>query len=98
MSLPHCPDSLLGFKDNLDWFREQISGNFEVKFRGRLGPESDDDKAIRILNRVVYWSFEGIRYEPDQRHAEVITHELGVKGKVSVVTPGVKEDSVSDET
>ena len=44
----------MGFDEELNWFREQIAGNFEVKFRGRLGPGKEDDKAIRILNRVVH--------------------------------------------
>ena len=35
------------------------------KVRARLGPNSTDDKSVRILNRVVYWTTEGIRYEPD---------------------------------
>ena len=26
---------------------------FDVKFRGRLGPEANDDKEIRILNRML---------------------------------------------
>jgi len=53
---------------------------------------------VRILNRIVTWTENGIEYEPDQRHAEVITHELGLKGEVSVVTPGVpKEEQKSED-
>merc|ERR1712074_124440 len=62
----------------LDWFREQIARRFEVKFRGRLGPTEKDDRAIRILNRVVTWTSEGIEYEADQRHAEIIVEHLGL--------------------
>ena len=51
-------------------------GHFEIKVKARLGPNSTDDKSVRILNRVVYWTAEGIRYEPDQRHAEIIIHQL----------------------
>ena len=40
--------TVLGFEGELDWFREQIQGNFEVKFRGRLGPNRGDDKAVRM--------------------------------------------------
>ena len=45
--------SLLGISVALDWFRDKIQGKFEVKFRGRLGPDNEDDKAVRILNRIV---------------------------------------------
>ena len=68
--------TLLGFEDDLNWFRDQISTRSEVKFKGRLGPGHDDEKAIRILNRVVYWTLDRIRYEPDQRHAEIIISKL----------------------
>ena len=56
-----------------------------------------DDKAVRILNRVVYWDAEGIKYEPDQRHAEIIIQQLGLKGKKTAVTPGVKPANEKDE-
>ena len=71
---------LLGFMgESLDWFENEIKRKFEVKVRGRLGPEDGDDKSIRILNRVVDWGEEGIRYEADQRHAEIIVREMGVE-------------------
>ncbi len=38
--------------------------------RGRLGPGKEDDKEMRILNRVVTWNNSGISIEADQRHAE----------------------------
>ena len=31
--------TLLGSEESLDWFREQIQSRYEVKLRGRLGPE-----------------------------------------------------------
>ena len=36
--------TLLGNEASLDWFRERIQEKFEVKFRGRLGPDNRDDK------------------------------------------------------
>jgi hypothetical protein len=59
----------LGYEPDLDWFRKMISERYEVKFRGRLGPGRNDDKSVRILNRIVEWSDQGISYEADQRHA-----------------------------
>jgi len=50
--------TLLGGEEALDWFRERIQDKFEVKFRGRLGPDNGDDKAVRILNRIVTWTNE----------------------------------------
>jgi hypothetical protein len=79
--------TLLGNESDLDWFRNKISTKYEVKFRGRLGRGPKDDKAIRILNRVVEWDEEGIKYEADQRHAEIIFKDLGLAGGKSVVSP-----------
>ena len=44
--------TLLGPEVQLNWFRERIQGEFDVKFRGRIGPGPQDEKAIRLLNRV----------------------------------------------
>ena len=80
---------LLGSDADLDWFENKIKEEFEVKVRGRLGPGGEDLKAIRILNRIVEWTVEGLRYEADQRHAEIIVKELGIEsGKVRTDIPG----------
>ena len=64
-----------------------------MKFRGRIGPDAQDDKHIRILNRVVQWTEEGIEYEADQRHAEIIVSKLGLeKDSKGVSTPGCKRE------
>jgi len=84
----------LGNAHDLDWFRNQIIQRYEVKFRGRLGPGAGDDKSIRILNRVVTWTADGIQYEADQRHAEILINEMGFETSTkSVVAPGVKMSS-----
>ena len=90
--------TLLGNERALDWFRERIQEKFEVKFRGRLGPDNGDDKAVRILNRTVTWTNEGIRYETDQRHSEIIIRQLGLNdASNSVITPGVKDNGEEEE-
>ena len=90
--------TVLGSGTELDWFREKIKNRFEGKFRGRLGPANGDDKSIRILNRVVTWTSEGIEYEADQRHAEIIVQHLGLQGtSKAVATPSVKPLKI-DET
>ena len=52
--------TVLAEEEKLDWFRREISKRFEVKFRGRIGPDVGDDKSIRILNRVITWDVRGI--------------------------------------
>ena len=89
--------TILGFEENLNWFKNKIEGKYEIKHRGRLGPGDNDEKAITILNRVVWWDNKGIKYEPDQRHAEIIIKHTGVENKQSVVTPGIKPSDEKDE-
>ena len=89
--------TILGYEESLDSFKERITDKYEIKFRGRLGPNPKDDKEIRLLNRVIYWGKEGIKYEPDQRHAEIMIKLAGVEGKKSVVTPGSKPTDTKDE-
>eukprot|EP00969_Alexandrium_andersonii_P111187 4908720-Alexandrium_andersonii.AAC.1 len=60
-----------------------------TKVKGRLGPRREDMKEMRVLNRIVTWTDEGIWYEADQRHAELIIKGLGMKEESKgVVTPG----------
>ena len=63
---------------------------FEVKIRGRIGPELGDQKSIRILNRVVEWTPNGSTYEMDQRHPEIIVATLGFQDSKAVSSPGFK--------
>ena len=85
--------------NQLDWFQARAE-TFEYKNR-RIGPDFADEKAVRILNRVVSWDESGIEYEADQRHAELIIKHLS--GSKSVVTLGEKKafevrESVADLT
>eukprot|EP00969_Alexandrium_andersonii_P341930 15114427-Alexandrium_andersonii.AAC.1 len=58
-------------------------------------------KDMRVLSRIVTWTGEGIWYEADQRHAELIVKGLGVEeDSKGVVTPGVgttQEEEGDDE-
>ena len=90
--------TLLGYDEDLDWFRTVISEKFEVKFRGRLGPDEEDDKHIRVLNRVVEWTSKGLRYEADQRHAEIVVRDAGLKeGSNGLGAPSAHQRSNEDE-
>jgi len=82
----------------LDWFREKIRERFEVKVRGRLGPGNQDDKSMRILSRILSWDQDGIKYEADQRHTEIIIRQLRLEGMSSgVSTPGNRAEEEGGE-
>jgi hypothetical protein len=83
--------TVVGTDEDLDHFQELIQAEFEVKARGRLGSSKKDCKEIRILNRIVRWTPEGVTCEADQRHVEILVKEMGLCTASSVATPGVKE-------
>ena len=63
--------------------------SFLVKIVGLLGGDPGDLQEIRILNRIVTWTREGLRYESDPRHGEILMQALLGSGR-PVSTPGVK--------
>ena len=70
---------------------------YDIKLRGRLGPEKHDDKSITILNRCLEWRHDGLYYEADPRHAEIMVREMGVGSSAPVATPGVKTSVIPEE-
>ena len=56
-----------------------------------LGPEKHHEHELRILNRVVRWDKDGISYEGDQRHADVIIEQLKLGDKKPLSSPGAPE-------
>ena len=81
----------LGLGEDLDWYESQLKSAFEIKVRGRMSEEDGDDREMRILNRIVRLTDQGLRYEADPRHAEMIIKSLGLESGTSVSTPGIKE-------
>lgn len=57
-----------------------------------LGPGIGQSAEIRVLNRVLRWTEDGVEYEPDQRAAEIIIRSMGVQESKPLATPGANED------
>ena len=57
-------------------------------------------KEIRLLNRVLTWSKEGVYWEPDPRHVELTLQDLQLDAGRStpLTTPGSREDSRHKKT
>ncbi len=80
--------TVLGPSKSLAWFRGVAQQRMEVKFNGRL--ERGKPGAARILNRIVTVTENGLEYEADQRHAEILIRDMGIdESSKGVVTPGV---------
>ena len=94
----HGDDFLaLGPEAELDAFKRQMEGAYERKQVGRIGPQKSDDEVLRVLNRFVEWTDEAIYIEGEQRHSEIVVHELGLVGANGVSTPGAKEATEEEE-
>ena len=81
-----------GRPKDLQWLENELLKEFEMT-TGRLGPGPNHKKEVRILNRVISWREEGILYEADPRHAELIIGELELQTAKPVATPGTREDA-----
>ena len=81
----------VGSTKNLLWLRTQFEKRLEITAK-ILGPEQEQDREIRVLNRILRWESSGLIYEPDQRHAEIIIWELGLENAGSALTPGTRAE------
>ena len=84
--------TIAGPKRQIDWLKSQMESRYELKELARLGPGDSDDKEVKILNRIVRWTTNGVEYEADPRQIEKIVADLGLEGAKTVGTAGVKTD------
>ena len=68
----------LGVDDQLDWLRQSLAEHFEIKVRGRIGECVEGENEMRILNRVVAVNEQGITYEADPRHVELMLDRVSM--------------------
>ena len=67
---------ILGNDEQIAWFKSQMDKVYQCKLVGKIGPEPEDNKSMRLLNRVVEWGRDAIYLEADQRHAETIVRDF----------------------
>ena len=56
----------VGPKSSLDWYEAELSEEFGLKIKGRLGEGPEFDKQVRVLNRMMRLEAEGLRMKPIQ--------------------------------
>ncbi len=79
-----------GREKDLRWLDAQMRAKFDIE-TNIMGPGPRHEKQVRILNRIITWSEDGILYEADQRHAELLIRALDVSK--AVTTPGTRDDA-----
>ena len=89
--------TMCGLEEDLMWVKDLMSGWFEIKLRGVLGPDPEDDKEIVILGRTVKWTSGGIEYEADPRHRIKLLEYFGFEENSRVLScNGQREDRVEE--
>ena len=81
---------IIATEEAIHWLIKEMEKVYELKST-ILGPEERNKRELRIPNRTVSWTKEGMQYEGDQRHAEVMIQELGLENQKPLSTPGAPE-------
>ena len=92
--------TILATESVIKLIARNMEKRYKIKLRGILGPDRHDFKEIVILNRLLRRTNDGLEYEPDPRHVELMTSQLGLQDAKAVTTPGVKasnKDSNEDD-
>ena len=84
--------TIAGPKRQIEWLKAKMESRYELKELARLGPGPNDDKEVKILNRIVRWTASGVEYEADPRQIEKVVAALGLEGAKVIGTAGVKTD------
>jgi hypothetical protein len=75
----HGDDFVLsGTAAALDEVKARMHERFLLKELGRLGGDPGELRELRVLNRIVRWTPQGLKYEADPRHGEILVR--GVAG------------------
>ena len=72
--------------DDLLWFKGVLEQKFELKST-IVGHQTEDEKSVKVLNRVITAVDHGFIYEPDIRHAELVIKKLGLENADKVSSP-----------
>ena len=59
-----------GVKKELVWLDNTLGKELSIKTE-ILGPDAEEVKEVRVLNRDIKWEKTGITWEADPRHAEM---------------------------
>ena len=80
----------MGLDSNLDVYEAELAKVFEIKARGRL-EEGCTMTENMCSNRVFGATANGLEYEADPRHVELLAGSMSMTAANSVKTPNVKD-------
>ena len=81
----HVDDFIVsGPRRQLDWLKHEIDRRFENTSKV-LGPGRDEERMVTYLNRTIVWHPWGLTYECDERHAQTVVDEMGLRRAAGVL-------------
>ena len=86
-----------GPDEELDWAQGKMQEWYEIKIRGRLGPDEGDDKEVSIIGRVVRWRSWGLEYMADPRHRVEVMEYFGLTGDAKGLSTTGRTELVEDD-
>ena len=57
-----------GWDDDFDWALKVLEKEYELKNRGRLGPDPNDARKIHMLGRITEYTDDAVTWSGDPRH------------------------------
>ena len=79
--------TVTGSETELKRMEAQMAVKYNVKTKF-LGPSSPHEQEVRVFNKTLRWIDEGIEYEAEQRHAELIIKGMEMENAAPAPTPG----------
>jgi len=86
-----------GGKEELMSVKFYMTSWWDIKLRGVLGGEENDDKEATILGRRLRWAETGIEYEADPKYAQVVISEMGLEADSRSVDSPIEKEVLSEE-
>ena len=98
-AIVHGDDFVLtGRAAALDEVKAGMHERFLLKELGRLGGGEGELRELRVLNRLIRWTKDGLKYEADPRHAEIVVRGVaGAERALSAPGTGSKDYEAPDE-
>jgi hypothetical protein len=106
---------VMGSYTDTKWLEAKLREAWTLTVRGIMGPPGYKDcvQELRVLGRLISWTAEGITWEADPRHAEIVCKSYGLragadtsastsaspKAMRKITTPGVsdKQEELENE-
>ena len=67
-----------------DWALKVLEKEYELKNRGRLGPDPNDTRKIHMLGRITEYTDDATTWSGDPRHQKLLEDYFGMDNSTNV--------------